>query len=195
MSNTSLRTLSRTGLFAGAVGVALLTAACGGSSTSATAPASGGSIGATHSSTHQSSTAAVSIATTKPGKILVDGQGRTMYAFAADSKGKSNCNSSCLVYWPAVKAGSTPPKAAAGVTATFGVLHRSDGTDQLTVNGWPMYTYVADKKPGQTTGQGVNNAGGLWWVVDPSGKWITKAASASGGSSSTTTGGRYGSGY
>jgi predicted lipoprotein with Yx(FWY)xxD motif len=192
----SHRALSRTGLFAGAVGVALLTAACGGSSTSTAAPASGGATtGAAHSSTSPSpSTAAVSVATAGVGKILVDGQGRTMYGFAADTKGHSNCNGSCLVYWPAVKAGTTPPTDMAGVTATFGVLHRSDGTSQLTVNGWPMYTYAGDSKAGQTKGQGLNNAGGLWWVVNASGKWITKATT-SGTTSTKSTTGRYGSGY
>jgi predicted lipoprotein with Yx(FWY)xxD motif len=158
---------------AGAASVLLLTAACGGSSGTA-APASSGAA------TPKSGTANVSTASTGAGKILVDAQGRTMYAFAADSKGKSNCSGSCLTYWPAVVAGSKTPKASAGVTATFGVLQRQDGTAQLTVDGYPMYTYVGDTKPGATTGQGKNLSGGLWWVVSPSGKWITKAGSAGG---------------
>ena len=184
MTNQFHRNASRLSLFAGAVGLVLLTAACGGSSGTA-APASG-AAGAVKST-------AVSTATTAPGKILVDSQGRTMYAFAADSKGKSNCSGSCLQYWPAVPAGAKTPTAPAGVTATFGVLHRQDGTAQLTVDGWPMYTYVGDSKPGATTGQGLNIEGGLWWVVSPSGKWITKDKS----SATTTKGssGRYGTGY
>jgi predicted lipoprotein with Yx(FWY)xxD motif len=176
MMNQSRRKASRLPLLAGAVGVLLLTAACGGSSGTAT-PASTG----------------VSTATTAPGKILVDSQGRTMYAFAADSKGKSNCTGSCLQYWPAVPAGAKAPKASAGVTASFGVLHRQDGTTQLTVDGWPMYTYVGDSKPGATTGQGKNLDGGLWWVVSPSGSWITKAKSSA--TPTRSSSGRYGSGY
>ena len=44
-----------------------------------------------------------------------------------------------------------------------------------------------------TPGQGLNIEGGLWWVVSPSGKWITKDKS----SATTTKGssGRYGTGY
>jgi predicted lipoprotein with Yx(FWY)xxD motif len=187
MTNQSRRNLSRMSVFAGAASVLLLTAACGGSSYSAS-PASSGSAKA------KSGASTVSTASTGAGKILVDAQGRTMYAFAADSKGKSNCSGSCLAYWPVVPAGSKTPKAAAGVTATFGVLHRQDGTAQLTVDGWPMYTYIGDSKPGATTGQGKNLSGGLWWVVSPSGKWITKAGSAP-GNASTSPSGRYGSGY
>jgi predicted lipoprotein with Yx(FWY)xxD motif len=154
-------------VFAGAVSVLLLTAACGGSSGTASSASTGAAKAKSGAST-------VSTASTGPGKILVDSQGRTMYAFAADSKGKSNCSGSCLTYWPAVVAGSKTPAAPAGVTATFGVLQRQDGTAQLTVDGWPMYTYIGDTKPGATTGQGKNLSGGLWWVVSPSGKWITK---------------------
>jgi predicted lipoprotein with Yx(FWY)xxD motif len=186
MTNQSRRNLSRLSVFAGAASVLLLTAACGGSSGGTASPASSGGTTAT------SGAANVSTASTGVGKILVDAQGRTMYAFAADSKGKSNCTASCLTYWPPVKAGSKTPAAAAGVTATFGVLHRQDGTSQLTVDGWPMYTYIGDSKPGATTGQGKNLSGGLWWVVSPSGKWITKAGAATG---TATKSGRYGTGY
>ena len=55
-----------------------------------------------------------------------------------------------------------------------------------------MYTYVSDSKPGATTGQGKNLSGGLWWVVDPTGKWITKAAASSGsGTKSSAVRGGY----
>lgn len=189
MTNPTHRNVSRLSLLASAVGVLLLTAACGGSSgTAAPSSSSGATVPA------KSSAAAVSTAATDAGKILVDAQGRTMYAFAADSKGKSACSGSCLTYWPAVLAGTKTPTTSAGVTATFGVLHRQDGTAQLTVDGWPMYTYVGDAKPGATTGQGKNLSGGLWWVVSPSGKWITKAGSSSGKAAKSPSG-RYGSGY
>jgi predicted lipoprotein with Yx(FWY)xxD motif len=187
MTNQSNRIASRLPLVAGAVGVLLLTAACGGSSGTAAPASAGGATAAAKSTT------AFSTASTGAGKILVDAHGRAIYAFAADSKGKSVCNGSCLTYWPAVPAGAKTPTAAPGVTATFGVLHRQDGTAQLTVDGWPMYTYVGDSKPGATTGQGMNSSGGLWWVVSPSGKWITKGKASASATKSPT--GRYGSGY
>jgi predicted lipoprotein with Yx(FWY)xxD motif len=173
-SNRSSQYSSRMLGCAGAVGVLMLAAACGGSSTAVTASTGGGTAAA------KSGAAVVKVATTSAGKILVDGQGRTMYAFAADKKGHSSCTGSCLTYWPLVPAGAKAPTAGAGVTATFGVIKRADGTSQLSADGWPMYTYVGDSKPGATTGQGKNLSGGLWWVVDPTGKWITKAGAASG---------------
>jgi predicted lipoprotein with Yx(FWY)xxD motif len=188
MSNTA-RTFHRLPLLAGSFAVLLLAAACGGSSsTSASDSASGAKAVAL------SGKADVNTAVTKTGKILVDAKGRTMYAFAADSKGHSACTDSCLTYWPPVPATAKPPTVTGTVTATFGVLHRQDGTTQLTADGWPMYTYVGDAKPGATSGQGLNESGGLWWVVSPSGKWITKADAS--GSTSKSPSGRYGgSGY
>ena len=187
MSNQSHQNLSRLPRLAGALGVLLLAAACGGSSTSTAAPAS--SSGATAAA--KSGADVVNTSTTSAGKILVDAQGRTMYAFAADTKGHSNCIGACLTYWPLVPAGAKAPTAGTGVTATFGVIKRSDGTSQLTADGWPMYTYVGDSKPGATTGQGKNLSGGLWWVVDPSGKWITKAGTSSGKATKTSSRGGY----
>jgi predicted lipoprotein with Yx(FWY)xxD motif len=177
--------LSRLPLFAGGLGVLLLAAACGGSSTSVTASASGSTAAA-----KSAAATVVNAATTSAGKILVDDKGRTMYAFAADKKGHSSCTGTCLTYWPLVPAGAKAPTDGAGVTATFGVIKRADGTSQLTADGWPMYTYVGDSKPGATTGQGKNLSGGLWWVVDPTGKWITKAGAAAGsGTTSPALGG------
>jgi predicted lipoprotein with Yx(FWY)xxD motif len=58
---------------------------------------------------------------------------------------------------------------------------------QLTVDGYPVYTYVGDSKPGQAKGQGLNESGGLWWAVSASGSWVkakpsTNAPADGGGS-------------
>ena len=106
------------------------------------------------------------------GKVLVDSNGETLYAFAADSPGKSNCTDTCLQYWPAAKASGTVSHSS-DVTAKLATTKRSDGTTQLTVNGSPVYTYAADSGPGQATGQGENLSGGRWWVIAPSGTQIT----------------------
>ena len=103
-----------------------------------------------------------------------------MYSFAADKKGVSNCTGSCLTYWPPVSS-SKAPKAASGVTAHLGTITGNDGKKQLTVDGWPMYTYVGDNGPGDTSGQGLNESGGLWWVVAPDGTWIKSSGSSSSG--------------
>jgi hypothetical protein len=48
-----------------------------------------------------------------------------------------------------------------------GKVQRSDGTWQLTINGWPTYKYTGDTKVGDTKGQGV---GGVWFALTPEGK-------------------------
>ena len=94
--------------------------------------------------------------------VLTNGKGLTVYTFAADSPGKSNCYSSCAAYWPPV---TGTPSHAAGIPGTFGTTTRTDGTKQVTWNGHPLYTYVADGGPGQDKGNNLNLNGGLWKVV------------------------------
>jgi predicted lipoprotein with Yx(FWY)xxD motif len=52
-----------------------------------------------------------------------------------------------------------------GLTGTFGTTVRTNGKRQLTYDGAPLYRFVKDKKPGDMTGQGLDVAGGYWWLV------------------------------
>ena len=81
------------------------------------------------------------------------------------------------------------PTDGSGVTAQLGSITRSDGTKQLTVGGWPVYTYAGDSSSGMANGQGKNLSGGLWWVLSASGVKDTamSAGSASAGASSATS--------
>jgi predicted lipoprotein with Yx(FWY)xxD motif len=107
------------------------------------------------------------------GTVLVDGQGMTLYLFEPDDhSGSSTCYSLCASGWPplALPPGATNPVAGPGiVTALLATTTRRDGTKQLTYNGWPLYLWVNDSQPGQATGQGLNNLGGVWWTVTPQG--------------------------
>ena len=78
----------------GVVAVALIVAGCGG--------ASSGGYGGSSSSATKSSTAngSVALATTKLGKILVNGEGRTLYLFDADKGTSSMCDGACASAWP-----------------------------------------------------------------------------------------------
>jgi predicted lipoprotein with Yx(FWY)xxD motif len=98
--------------------------------------------------------------------VLTNAKGFTVYTFAADRPGKSNCYSSCAAYWPPVTGSSS---AAAGITGTFGTITRTDGTKQITWNGHPLYTYVGDGGPGQANGNNLNLNGGLWHEIVVSG--------------------------
>ncbi len=110
------------------------------------------------------------------GTILVDGQGFTLYLFVPDKdSGHSTCYSTCALGWPPLllPAGVSTPVAGPGVKASLlGTTRRTDGSTQLTYNGWPLYTWTNDSQPGEATGQGLNNLGGLWYVLSPSGKEI-----------------------
>jgi predicted lipoprotein with Yx(FWY)xxD motif len=107
----------------------------------------------------------------KYGTILVNSKGRTLYMFVPDKQKKVTCKGSCAVIWPPLKV-KKGQKPTAGGAAKKSLL----GTDGrvVTYNRWPLYTYIQDHKPGQTTGQAVNNSGGKWFVLSPSGKVITK---------------------
>ncbi|HEY1564518.1 MAG TPA: hypothetical protein VGF72_07545 [Gaiellaceae bacterium] len=105
----------------------------------------------------------------KLGVILVNGAGRTLYMFVPDKQRRVTCKGSCAVIWPPlkVKKGTRPTAGGAAKKALLGL----DG-NVVTYNKWPLYTYITDHKPGQATGQAVNNSGGLWYVLSPSGKVI-----------------------
>lgn len=51
----------------------------------------------------------------------------------------------------------------------MGITLRKDGSQQVTYNGWPLYYYTPDQKPGDVTGQAV---GKVWWVVSGAGQAI-----------------------
>jgi predicted lipoprotein with Yx(FWY)xxD motif len=115
--------------------------------------------------------------TTKTGPMgtyLVDGQGRSLYLFVADTGTTSTCNGQCAAVWPPLVV-TNAATAGSGVTASMlGTSTRSGGAKQVTYAGHPLYHFASDKNPGDTTGQGVNNFGGLWWLVTPNGTAITK---------------------
>ena len=107
------------------------------------------------------------------GTVLVDGKGMTLYLFVPDKQlAKSTCYGACAQAWPPLllPAGVTSPLAGPGAQSSLlGTTHRSDGTTQVTYNKWPLYLWVGDSQPGQATGQGINNLGGLWYVLSPDG--------------------------
>ena len=113
----------------------------------------------------------VAIGKTGVGRILVDSRGITLYDFVAD-KGTSVCYDACAALWPPMITNGEPI-AGPGVKASLlGTTRRSDGKLEVTYGGHPLYYFVTDRHPGQTTGQGVNQFGGPWWVLSPAGREI-----------------------
>ncbi len=114
----------------------------------------------------------VALATSPLGRILVDSKGITLYDFVKDKGTTSACYGACAALWPPLIS-KGKPIAGTGVRASLlGTTKRKDGKLEVTYNGHPLYYFVTDHKPGQTTGQGVNQFGGPWWVLSPAGKEI-----------------------
>jgi predicted lipoprotein with Yx(FWY)xxD motif len=106
------------------------------------------------------------------GKILVDAKGRTLYLFEKDKGGKSTCYGQCAKYWPPLLSNGKPTAGAGAQASLLGTARRSNGTMQVTYAHHPLYRYVGDTHPGQTTGQGSKAFGAGWYVLRPTGKKI-----------------------
>ena len=126
---------------------------------------------------------------TSYGKILVDKNGRTLYAFGHDKKNKSRCSGDCATNWPPAGSPKKPTVGAGISKSKLKVIKRGDGSRQLSYNGHPLYRFIADGKPGDTNGENITAFGGTWDVVSKSGAIVTKPPSSSSG------GGGSGSGY
>ena len=114
------------------------------------------------------------IATGSPevGTVLVDRRGRTLYLFQKDARGESACSGPCAMEWPPLVAGGRPTAAGDARASLLATTLRSDGRRQVTYQGHPLYRYVGDTQPGQTTGQGSRAFGARWFVVSPAGEKV-----------------------
>lgn len=141
----------------GALGAALLVAAVAASFALAGGKAHG---------------AKLHIAKSHLGKILVDSKGITLYDFVPDKGKTSVCYGACAALWPPLITHGKPLAGHGVRRSLLGTTKRKDGKIQVTYGGHPLYYFVTDRKPGQTTGQGVNQFGGPWWVLSAKGKEI-----------------------
>lgn len=94
----------------------------------------------------------------KLGNVMTDMKGITLYTYAKDASGASNCSGTCLKNWPAYEAKSETGNFPENIS----VIKRSDGTLQYTWKGMPLYYYIKDKDSGDAYGDGV---GSVWAVI------------------------------
>ena len=144
--------------------VAFAVAACGGSSA--------GGYGGGSTASSSSGKGSVALASTKLGKVLVDGNGRTLYLFEADKGAMSKCDGACASAWPPLTTRGKPTAGAGVVAAKLGTAKRADGTTGVTYDGHPLYTYAGDGAPGQTTGEGLTDYGAPWYALSAAGKTV-----------------------
>lgn len=103
------------------------------------------------------------------GRVLADAKGEAFYLFDKERRGMSKCYGACAEAWPPVLT-KDRPRAGRGVTRSkLGTTRRRNGARQVTYAGHPLYYYVQDS-PGTILCQNVDEFGGLWLVVKPSGK-------------------------
>src|SRR5689334_9790623 len=124
----------------------------------------------------------VALEKTGLGPVLVDSRGRTLYLFEKDRNSVSMCNTACLAYWPALTSGHTPIAGKGVQQSLLGLSRAQNGVRQVTYAGHPLYTFVGDKKAGQTTGEGLNNFGAEWYALGVRGQKVEANPSASSGS-------------
>jgi predicted lipoprotein with Yx(FWY)xxD motif len=91
--------------------------------------------------------------------VLVGPNGMTLYTFDRDAGGKSMCNGPCATNWPPLMA-----PAGASASGEWSVVTRDDGSRQWAYQGKPVYYWVKDTKPGDRSGDGVNN---VWRLARP----------------------------
>jgi predicted lipoprotein with Yx(FWY)xxD motif len=148
-------------------------AACGGnddegSSTAATAaPTTAAAKGA--------NSVTVAVASSSLGDILVDADGRTLYAFTKDKGDQSACSGECAANWPALTGTATAGTGAQAALLSTSV--QANGDSQVTYGGRPLYYFAGDAKPGDTNGQGVGN---VWFALTADGE-LVKEKPAGGG--------------
>ncbi len=120
--------------------------------------------------------ATISVATdAKFGKILVGQNGMTLYMFTIDEPNKSNCDAGCLAYWPPLLSNGSPTLGAGVDASLVGSASLPDGSKIVTYNKMPLYFFVKDSKPGDTSGQGFASQ---WYVVSPDGKPVDEDATS-----------------
>ncbi len=108
------------------------------------------------------------------GPILATGGGDTLYDFVPDTATRSACiDDGCVFGWPPLVR-SGPIRLGKGLDpALVGTLRRPDGSTQISYGGHPLYTYDLDVSPGVVMGQGIDQDGGLWYVVNGQGDQVT----------------------
>ncbi len=154
------------------LGVGLFVAACSSGGGAATASPTGAPTTAPTSAPSAppaTTGAAIGLASTSLGDIVVDGQGVTLYIFTPDTAGSSTCYDDCAAAWPPLLSDAAPTVGTGLAADKVGTTARTDGATQVTFGGMPLYYFADDKAAGDVKGQGL---GGKWYVVGADGKMI-----------------------
>lgn len=153
------------------VALVLLTTACSPQATPTSAPTVAAPTMAP-AATDTTAAAGAMVAVGKDAKLgdfLVDDKGMSLYLYTKDTPNTTVCYDKCATAWPPLLTTGNPVGGTGVDAAKLGTTKRKEGTLQVTYNGWPLYYYAKDKKPGDVVGQDV---GSVWYLVTPSGEQV-----------------------
>jgi predicted lipoprotein with Yx(FWY)xxD motif len=160
-----------------ALAATLAIAGCGSSGDSSTGGVYGGKGGSATTAAEkpapgaESGVAVLTVASApKVGPVLVDAKGFTVYDFHKDKGTTSACYGGCAKVWPPVLTEGAPQSGEGASGSKLGTTERKDGTTQVTYAGHPLYTYEADKKPGEANGNDIDSFGAEWYALKGSGE-------------------------
>jgi len=101
------------------------------------------------------------------GQYLTDSTGMTLYVFSEDTPDASACTDLCPNTWMPFQPPAGSLSVPAGVSGTLAVMTLPDGSQQVTYNHRPLYTFLGDADPGDAEGQNIASFGGTWTVATP----------------------------
>ncbi|MFC4336342.1 COG4315 family predicted lipoprotein [Salininema proteolyticum] len=110
--------------------------------------------------------ASLEVADSDYGPILTDGEGMTLYLFTQDTGEESTCYDQCAENWPPLLSDEDAEAGGDLDGELVGDTERTDGSEQVTYNGHPLYYWQGDEEPGDVNGQGVND---VWYVLNADG--------------------------
>ena len=116
--------------------------------------------------------ARIGVASTQPGRTLVDRNGRTLYLFEQDRNRRSPCYGQCATFWPQPLTHGKPAARAGASKSLLRTTRQANGTQHVTYAGHPLDRYLQDRKPGQTRGEGSLLFGAGWDALSAAGKKI-----------------------
>lgn len=109
----------------------------------------------------------------RSGRILIDGDGRSLYMSTADRYDRSRCFGRCAQVWrPLIIAHGNPTQSTTVDGRRVGLTFRDPGVYQVTYFNHPLYVFTGDRRRGQRRGQGRRSFAGRWELVSVRGRPI-----------------------
>ncbi|MEA2388879.1 MAG: hypothetical protein QOG41_1652 [Thermoleophilaceae bacterium] len=101
-------------------------------------------------------------------------KGRPVYMLSSDTPGGSKCTGGCASTWPPLTANGKPTAGPGVDGSLLSTFKRPDGKTQVLYDKHALYTHTGR---GLLSGVGVKSEGGVWYLIDSSGKPFKKTKS------------------